>query len=325
MARRGNCVWDRSGCCGIDDATVVFGPGVAQISQIVRCNRCGLMYASPRAKDPDHVQIASYDPNWGSAIDDPQKHEKERLQVRDYSRTKAMLNQLYPDRGKLLEIGSSLGFLLAEFKQDGWDVLGVEPRAFAARFTKETHGIEAINSILEDACIPDRSIDVVLLNHVIEHVDDPLSTLREINRVLKPNGHFVMETPRYDTLMFKLLGRRERSINTEGHIYFFTTQTLRKLYEDAGFRLVALDYVGRSLTADRLVWNIGVISKSERVKQLVSRMSRRLRLHKLCLRVNLRDMQRVCVQKAAFMVPAPQVPSTASDAASSLAQGTLGG
>jgi SAM-dependent methyltransferase len=308
--------------CGIDDATVVFGPGVAQISQIVRCNRCGLMYASPRAKDPDHVEVASYDPDWGSASHDPQKHEKERLQVRDYARTRALLNRLYPERGKLLEIGSSLGFLLAEFKRDGWDVLGVEPRAFACTYTRETHGIEAINGILEDAGIPDESFDVVLLNHVIEHMDDPLRSLREINRVLKPSGHFVMETPRYDTLMFKLLGRRERSINCEGHIYFFTTETLRKLYEAAGFRSVALDYVGRSLTLDRLMWNVGVMSKSEGVKRMVSRVSRGLKLQNVALYVNLRDMQRVCIQKTAVPIPANQPVANPSEAASSWAAQT---
>ena len=50
--------------CGIDDATVVFAAGVAQLNQIVRCNRCGLMYASPRAKEPDHIEIAQYDPDF---------------------------------------------------------------------------------------------------------------------------------------------------------------------------------------------------------------------------------------------------------------------
>jgi 2-polyprenyl-3-methyl-5-hydroxy-6-metoxy-1,4-benzoquinol methylase len=274
------------------------------------------MYASPRTKDPDHVEIATYNPNWDTTIYDPQKYAKERLQVRDYARTRAMLNRLYPDRGKLLEIGSSLGFLLAEFKKDGWDVLGLEPNAFCCRYTKETHGIEAVNGILEEAALAEGSLDVVLLNHVIEHMDNPLSTLREINRVLKPNGHLVVETPRYDTLMFKLLGRRERSLNCAGHIYFFTTQTLQNLCRAAGFRLVELDYVGRSLTLERLTWNMGVISKSERVKQLMDRVSRRLRFDKVHLYLNMRDMQRVCVQKVAVEKSDQQPVSTASRAAS---------
>jgi SAM-dependent methyltransferase len=290
--------------CDVDDATVVFGAGVAQISQIVRCRRCGLMYASPRGKQPDHLEIAAWtDPNWDAIANNPRRFEKEQLQVRDYARTRSALNRLHPERGRLLEIGSGYGFLLAEFKKDGWEVLGVEPDQYGCRYASEKLGVSAVNSILENAGIPDRAFDVVLLNHVIEHLDDPLGLLREINRVLKPNGHLVIETPRYDSLMFKLLGRRERSVSCNGHIYFFTTESLQKLYHAAGYELVDLGYVGRSMTVDRLLWNAGVISKSERVKRGLDRLSRGLRLNKLRLYLNMRDMQRVCVQKVA--VPSP--------------------
>ncbi len=285
--------------CEVDDATVVFGPGVAQPNQIVRCNRCGLMYASPRVKAPDHVEIANYDPTFDPFRPDDTRVLKERLQVRDYDQTRALLNQLYPRGGKLLEVGSSLGYLLDVFKNDGWDVTGVEPFYQACRHSREALGLDVKNAILETAGLPDESFDVVLLNHVIEHIDDPLRTLRLVNRILKPAGHFVIETPRYDTLMFKLLGRRERSLACSGHIYFFTTQTLKNLYEAAGFKTVRLDYVGRSLTAERLLYNLGLISRSSRVKHGLNQISDRLRLKTWKLHLNFRDMQRVCVQKAA--------------------------
>ena len=218
----------------------------------------------PASQCSDSVDIITWDPNTDGAAFMPQRFTKEQIQVGDYAKTRMLINRLYPGRGKLLEVGSSFGFLLAEFKKDGWDVMGVEPYGAGCRFSDETHGIKVIHGILEEADIADETFDVVLLNHVIEHLDDPLATLRKINRVLKMNGHFVVETPRYDTLMYKLLGRRERSLSCNGHIYFFTTDTLKKLYEAAGFREVKLAYTGRSLTADRLAWNIGVMSKSER-------------------------------------------------------------
>jgi SAM-dependent methyltransferase len=255
------------------------------------------MYASPRAKQPDHIEIAKYDPEYNGFHANHTRVIKEQVQVKDYDRTRALLSRLYPDRGRLLEIGSSLGYLLDVFRRDGWDVLGVEPLYLACRIAREERGIESINAILETAGLPDESFDVVLLNHVIEHLDDPLRTLREVNRILKPKGHFVIETPRYDTLMFKLLGRRERSINCEGHIYFFTTQTLRNLYEAAGFKTVQLEYVGRSLTAERLLYNVGVMSKSPAFKQTLEKFADRLKLRKVKMYLNLRDMQRVCVQK----------------------------
>ncbi len=283
--------------CKVDDATVVFPAGVAQLNQIVRCNRCGLMYASPRAKEPDHIEIAAYDPAYNPIHPRNTRVLKEQLQVRDYEKTRALLNRLYPQRGKLVEVGSSLGYLLETFRHDGWDVLGVEPFYQASRYAMEQMGLEVINGILETANLPDEFADVVLLNHVIEHVDDPLQTLHEVNRILKPGGHFVIETPRYDTLMFKLLGRRERSVSCGGHIYFFTTSSLRTLYEAAGFETVRLDYVGRSLTAERLLYNLAVMSKSPKLRRSLNRLSDRMGLEKLKLYLNLRDMQRVCIRK----------------------------
>jgi SAM-dependent methyltransferase len=301
--------------CGIDDATVVFGPGVAQKSQIVRCNRCGLMYSSPRTKEPDHVDFSGADPTFNPLTPGNWRSIKEGLQVKDYDKTRALLNSLYPKRGRLLEIGSGLGYLLAAFKQDGWDVLGVEPYFQACRYARENFGVEVKNAILETAEIPDESCDVVLLNHVIEHLDDPLNTLRFINRVLKPGGHFVIETPRYDTLSFKLLGRRERSINCVGHIYFFTTQTLKNFYEAVGFEQVDLRYTGRSLTMERLLWNVGVVSKSQTVQKMLGAISRKLNLSKLHLYFNLRDIQRVCVKKVSSVSSDAVSPEVGGDGA----------
>jgi hypothetical protein len=82
------------------------------------------MYASPLVKEPDHVQIVTWDADFDTIGQNPRRFEKEQLQVRDYAVTRSLLNGLYPQRGKLLEIGSSFGFLLNEFKKDGWEVLG---------------------------------------------------------------------------------------------------------------------------------------------------------------------------------------------------------
>lgn len=286
--------------CHADDAAVVFRAGVAQIQQIVRCNQCGLMYANPR-KTPDCEEMKDWavDPDWDVAKERPQRFEKEILQVRDYARTKAALNRIYPQRGKVLEIGSSMGFLLDSFRNDGWFVFGLDPDRNSCRYATEKNGIPNKVATLEEAALPDESFDVVLMMHVIEHVPDPARLLKEVWRVLRRGGHLVLETPRYDTLMFKLLGRRERSLGCEGHIYFFTTDTLRRLYEMVGFKLLTLDNVGRSLTLDRLVYNVGVISRSAWLLSVLSKLSRRLALNKVTFHVNVRDMQRLSLRKEA--------------------------
>ncbi|GET36000.1 class I SAM-dependent methyltransferase [Microseira wollei] len=287
--------------CGSDDYTVLFESGVAQTNQIVKCNCCGLMYANPRAQEPDCVLIEQYDPDFVlSTIRGKYswRNEKEALQVRDYETTKAYLRKNYPQKGLLVEVGSGLGYLLKFFKQDGWDVLGVEPNVGMCKYAERELGIKAIPTILEKAELPDESADAVLMMHVIEHVPNPLETLQEVYRILKPGGTFVLETPRYDTLMFKLLGKRERSLSCEGHIYFFTTNTLKTMASKAGFTVEKVDYVGRSLTVNRLFYNLGVIGKSQIVKRALESISKKLNLNKVWLEINLRDMQRFYLKKA---------------------------
>ena len=284
------------GICGSDAFTVLYPAGVAQLNQIVRCDRCGLMYANPR-KEADHVALEAERDEWEFAERNRQRYEKEQLQVRDYVAARSLLGRLHPDRGKLIEVGSSCGFQLDALRSEGWDVLGIEPDRNAARHATQQLGIPSITSLLEDAHLPAESVDAVLMLHVIEHVPDPVVTLREIFRVLKQGGHLLLETPRYDTLMFKVLGRRERSLSCDGHIFFFTTESLRRAATLAGFELDKLEYVGRSLTLDRLVYNIGVMTKSPRAQRVLGSWSRRLSLHKLSVTMNLRDMQRLYLRK----------------------------
>jgi len=94
----------------------------------------------------------------------------------------------------------------------------------------------------------------------------------------------------------------------------------KNLYEAAGFKTVRLDYVGRSLTAERLLYNVGVISKSPKLKRTLDQLSDRLGLKTWKLHLNLRDMQRVCVQKVAIAPTVSRVAETSRAYANELRQ-----
>jgi SAM-dependent methyltransferase len=198
-----------------------------------------------------------------------------------------------------------MGHLLNFFREDGWDAVGIEPNVGLCRCAREDLHLNAIAGTLEEVKLASDYADVATMMHVIEHVPDPLSTLKEVYRVVKPGGVFVMETPRYDSLMFRLLGSRERSLSCDGHIYFFTTTTLAKLAQKAGFRLLRTDLVGRSMTLERLLYNVGVVSKSKGIQAALGKISSALGLNRLSISLNLRDMQRMYLEKPAA-APQPQ-------------------
>jgi 2-polyprenyl-3-methyl-5-hydroxy-6-metoxy-1,4-benzoquinol methylase len=285
--------------CGADDFTVVFPKGYAQLHRIVRCKRCNLMYANPQ----ELIDCVEYSKQDDIPFGDPSFERyltKQRVQLPDNLRVLAKLNRLAPRKGKLLEVGSFLGNFATEIRASGWDVTCLEPYVGAVKYSREKHGLKVIEGVLPQPDLPDASFDAVILLHVIEHMPDPGANIAELRRLLKPGGMLVVETPRFDSLMFKLLGRRERSLSiTNGHIYFFTVPTLTKLLEKHGFETVSVDLVGRTLTADRFLGNIGVILRNSRVRAWLQKTSEALKLDKLVLHVNVRDMQRIyCRAKA---------------------------
>jgi SAM-dependent methyltransferase len=180
------------------------------------------------------------------------------------------LNELFPQRGKLLEIGSFMGIFLNHIRADGWDVTGLEPYRPVADYARSQYGLKIIEALLPAAGLPDGGFDAVVMLHVIEHMPDPSQNLREIRRILR------------------------RSIsNCNGHIFFFTVPTLRQLIEKNGFEVFRVDLVGRTLTADRLLTNFGIMSRSDWIKRWLSRFRTALHLDRVCVYVNVKDMQRV--------------------------------
>lgn len=285
--------------CKSDNYTELFPAGKAQIHRIVKCNTCNLIYSNPQTNNVIEVEknyLKSGDSTSAQMEFNPTSHQylkKQFLQLRDYSKILDFVE--CKEKGTFLEVGSFAGTFLNEARQRGWKVLGIEPLETPADYSETQLGIKVIRKYFEEADIPSESIDVVVACHVIEHVPDPAAFIKKAFELLKPGGKLILETPTYDSMMFKLLKHRERSVRCDGHIYFFTKQTLKKLVENNGFTALKHENVGRTLTFDRLLYNFGIILGK---KELFKVFSKRLKLDKLILRINTRDMQRIYCEKA---------------------------
>jgi 2-polyprenyl-3-methyl-5-hydroxy-6-metoxy-1,4-benzoquinol methylase len=283
--------------CGAAEREVLFRQGIAQKHQIVRCTSCGLMYAYPRTEANIARYVAAGQTGEPVSLQTPsviRSFDK----LPDYEPIGLELRGLLPRGGDLLEVGCHVGVLLDRFRSQGWNVSGVEPDSSAANFARSHYRLDVRASTLEDAGYDPASFDAVVMLHVIEHLDDPAGTVGAIARVLRPGGFLVVETPVYDTLIYRLLGRRERSISCDGHIVFYTGRTLGALLERFGFEIVAQRRVGRTMSLGRLLWNIGVMSKSKTVQRMIDRLNAAWGLiDRGRLYLNTRDMIRVYTRK----------------------------
>jgi SAM-dependent methyltransferase len=286
----------RCNLCGADDFQVIFPAGYAQLHQIVRCHRCGLMYANPQ----QHVDCEDYAVRQPAEVYDPaselnrQYYQKQVTQLPDNLRALAVLDTVLPGHGRLLEVGCFLGLFLDRIRAMGWQVMGLEPYRPVANYARTKFGLEIIEGVLPNPALPTSHFDAVMMLHVIEHMPDPAESLRELRRVLKHGGVLVVETPRFNSLAFKVLGRRERSIqNCPGHIFFFTEQTLQRIMESNGFRVFRIERVGRTLTTERFLVNLGLVTRCALAQLWMANTARAWHLENIRFYINVRDMQRM--------------------------------
>lgn len=208
--------------------------------RLVKCANCGLVYMNPR---PSAAELSAlYSDTYFTQSpdrytfdylrDEKQLHYTARHRLRDIER--------YAPKGKLLEIGCALGYLLDAARQAGWpEVYGLEPSEFASTYAREKLGLPVITGGLEEAqAALSRDFDVVAMYHVIEHLPDPLAQLKIINQLMGANGLLVLETPNVASWAARLKKEKWAGFAFPEHIYFFSPLTLKQMLAQAHFQVV---------------------------------------------------------------------------------------
>lgn len=249
-----------------------------------RCTSCGLLWLDPMPVEEDiHLAYGTYythsrsEPQgtrrvYGAVAD---YHVRRRLgyrstatpAIRVMARAMSLLHPggdaelsrqaLYLSRGEgdplLLEVGCGSGEWLTYMRGLGWRVEGVEPDPKAVEAAR-ARGLNVRAGRLSEQRYPDGYADVICLIHVIEHLHDPLHTLQECRRVLKPDGRLVIATPNSASLGHGRFGSNWVSLDPPRHLMIFDPPTMRRLLDQAGF---AVDLLKTTARGARSVWTQG--------------------------------------------------------------------
>jgi SAM-dependent methyltransferase len=106
-----------------------------------------------------------------------------------------------PGSGRVLEIGCGLGHLLG-WLVDQFDVFGtdINPWALSEACRNVPSGRFLLLSAEDLSALPENAFQVVIAKHVVEHLEDPVTAISEISRVLEPGGLLLLATPNMDSL-----------------------------------------------------------------------------------------------------------------------------
>lgn len=147
--------------------------------------------------------------------------------------------------GTVIDIGCGRGDYLAILHALGLKVLGIEMNADAVK-TLHGRGIPAVEGTIEKARLPGGSASMITMRHVIEHLADPLATLEECWRVLRPGGMLVARTPNFDSLGHATFGAQWLALDPPRHLFGLTTPGARALFAKTRFRLTTVRSLAHS-------------------------------------------------------------------------------
>ena len=203
---------------------------------VVRCEACGFVYADTR------VAQAEYDAYYArlSKYEDAATATGGGEQPWDDARLRDMADAIaraVPDRhAKIVDVGCANGGLLRHLGRTGFDRLyGVDPSPrCAATAGRERNVTGLVGSLF--ALPPEvRDADVVVLSHVLEHVQDLRDGIARASGLLRPTGMIYVEVPDA-TRYAECLAAPFQDFNTE-HVNHFGPESLRALLLREGFHV----------------------------------------------------------------------------------------
>jgi SAM-dependent methyltransferase len=165
-----------------------------------------------------------------------------------------------PVTGRVLEVGSVPCQFTLLLKRLGYDVAGTDLAPERVSRFLERHDLRVDKVDIETERFPfeDGSFDTVLFFEVLEHLRiNPLHTLRELARVLKPGGRLILTTPNItpaQRVSFLLdrpyqgdLVEEFKKLETVGHMGHFRLYSpvdIRRLLGAVGLHIDSLGYRG---------------------------------------------------------------------------------
>ncbi len=230
----------------------------------VMCGDCSLVYVNAREK------VENKGDYFGDTIILKNIEYYKRFREQAFNRALAVLEQLRPDKGKILDIGSSFGWFLHAASQKGWQVVGLEPSKTSIAEMKKSYNYEVVNAPVDNLEKISQTFDVVTLWNVLEHLPNPSGVLKSIYGKLNKDGVLAIAVPNLNGLITRIiifvhkltgstfnkeLNSLYQSDNPFMHVYHFSEKTLRQTLEKNGFevaKIVKQDIIDTSKIETRL-------------------------------------------------------------------------
>lgn len=231
----------------INDVFKRYNEEICQV-QVVECKDCNLVYLYPRIQYTEDLYSEMYNIGYFSKDDGIMalKNMPEKRRI-----INKIANMVGDTKGKkILDIGCGTGEYLVAASENGFDVTGIDVDKSITDYVSKEYGFNVINTLLKEGTFEENSFDVVVLSHVIEHLEDPNKIISTIYKILKPEGLFLMLTPNVNSFaddFFKIYSNIRYGKNITNkltpfvspyHILGFNMKSSKQLLKNMNFKVV---------------------------------------------------------------------------------------
>ncbi|MFN3997453.1 class I SAM-dependent methyltransferase [Algoriphagus sp.] len=207
----------------------------AKSHSIVQCQNCGTRWTFL----PEDVDGQSLYSDEVYSIVDNRKSIFERIIFSEAKKVLQKARKINPNANSLLDFGSGKGQFLAVAKSQGWKEFGIETAYDRAAFAKEKYGVQVHTELYEGGKIGNGSFDLITLNHVLEHLPEPIGLLKSLlDENLSPNGMVYIEVPRANSWQAQIAGKNWIHWDIPRHLTHWTDLSLKNQMRKTGFEIV---------------------------------------------------------------------------------------
>jgi SAM-dependent methyltransferase len=147
----------------------------------------------------------------------------------------------HKENGFALDVGAGNGLYLSLLKHHGWRVQGLDISPKAAEMAKNHFDIDVFVGELDQLPFQAESFDHVNMSHVLEHVPDPLQTMKKVKELLKVGGTVYVEVPNVQSYSLNQSKEHWFAWDSPRHLFTFSPDNLGKLLRLAGLEIVTTE------------------------------------------------------------------------------------
>lgn len=225
--------------------------GFGQHGTIVICETCGIIYVGERIAQKN---LSTY----YEVAKDPLYFFEQKARERTFQRYLSRLEELFPGRGSLLDVGTSTGLFVKLARDRGWEAVGLEPNKWSVAYARKQYGVAIVKRPFSRGVFPKESFSVVTMWDVIEHFTDPVSQLAKVYWYLRPGGMLAFSTVDPESVLARLMGTRWPWY-MKMHRVFFSQETAKDYLWRVGFARVEFRSHWRSLSLGYLASRLKAI------------------------------------------------------------------